>query len=89
MSKHLPNKMNYTVAKTVSAICGSLSYCLLYVAKTYIWNRWLYALPLDTIPAIVAVKAAVTLINGIIAVIISVLFANALKEPLHRLKILE
>lgn len=87
VSKHLPKNLNHTLANAISAMCGSLTYCLLYITKTYIWSRWVYAYPLDTIPAIIGVKSVVTLINGIIAVVCSVIFAKALKAPLQKMNI--
>lgn len=84
LSKHLPKNLNFTLAKTISALCGSLTYIILYIGKTYIYNRYIYSLPIEGVMAVVGVKAAVTSVNGLIAVIISVLFARALKEPLAK-----
>lgn len=72
----------------VAAVCGSLSYCVLYIAKTIITQRLIYAMPWAGVWPIVAVKGAVTLTNGLIAVAASLILYYVLKPALQRAHIL-
>lgn len=71
--------------QAVAALCGSLSYSLLYVVKNVISGvvvkgfSWSVSF-MET----VTVKLPVTLVNGIIAVICSVILAAALRPALKR-----
>lgn len=72
----------------LGAICGSLTYCLLYIGKTIVWQRWVYGMPWEGVWPIVGVKSVVTLTNGLIAVAASVLLALALRPALRKANIL-
>ena len=72
----------------VAAVFGSLTYCLLYIAKTIVMQRFVYGLPWEGVWPIVAVKGAVTLTNGMIAVIASLILYFVLKPALVRSHIL-
>ena len=72
----------------LGAVLGSLTYCLLYIGKTIVWQRWVYGLPWEGVWPVVGVKAFVTLTNGLIAVVASVLLALALRPGLRRARIL-
>jgi len=69
----------------LSALGGSVTYCVLYLLKNLVWNLWVTPVPVATIPAILLTKGIVTLTNGVIAVIASILFAKALHKPLLKL----
>lgn len=72
----------------VGAVCGSLTYCILYVCKTIIWQHWVYGTPWAGVWPVVGVKTVVTLTNGMIAVVVSVLLALALRPALRKANIL-
>ncbi|MEF9976213.1 MAG: ECF transporter S component [Oscillospiraceae bacterium] len=71
-----------------AAICGSLTYVVLYVIKSIIMQRFVYGLPWEGVWPIVLVKGSVSLTNGIIAVIASLILAAALRPALKRARIL-
>ncbi len=73
----------------VAAVCGSLSYCVLYVLKAIVMQRFVYGLPWEGVWAVVAVKGAVTLTNGLIAVAASILLYWTLKPALRKAHVLE
>ncbi len=73
----------------LAAVSGSLSYCVLYIAKTIVTNRFINGLPWEGVWPVVAVKGAVTLTNGLIAVVASLVLYSVLKPALVRAHILE
>ncbi len=84
VSKLLFKKNNKTVNFFIAAMAGALTYSSLYIIKTVVFNLYVYVVPVETLPAIVAVKGAVTLINAIIAVCVSVFFAKTMQMPLKK-----
>lgn len=68
----------------VAAAGGSLTYVLLYAAKTLITQRFVAGLPWEGVWPIVAGKTGISLVNGIIAVAVAVPLSIALKKALHR-----
>ncbi len=84
VAKALLKNNHKTINYVIAAMAGSLTYSMLYLIKTLIFNIWIYAVPLETLPAIMAVKTAITLTNGIIAVCVGVFFAKTMRTPLAR-----
>lgn len=68
----------------VAAASGAVTYCILYIAKTIFTQRFINGLPWEGVWPVVCVKAAVTLTNGVIAVVASVLLYWALRPALSR-----
>ncbi|MEG0912822.1 MAG: ECF transporter S component [Oscillospiraceae bacterium] len=83
------SKSKSMLRSIIAAVCGSLTYCVLYVGKTIIMQRFVYGLPWEGVFGVVAIKGTVTLINGMIAVVASLLLFMALKPALKRAHILE
>lgn len=72
---------------TTAAICGSLTYTILYTIKNIIESRFIYSLPWEGVWGVVSVKLAVSLTNGIVAVIVSLILYFALVPALRRTKV--
>lgn len=77
------------VRTILGAVCGSLTYCVLYLCKTILVQHFVEGLVWSAVWPIVGVKAAVTLTNGLIAVVAGVLLCFALRPALERAGILE
>ena len=71
-------------AKTLaSCIAGSLTYVILYMLKTYVYQRWVYLYPLDAVGATMISKLIPSLINALFAVIAAPLLFHALYPALR------
>lgn len=86
---HLGGKAAGKARMIAAAVCGSLSYCVLYIGKTIIMQRFVYGLPWEGVWPIVAVKGTVTLTNGLIAVAASLILYYTLSPALKRAHIIE
>jgi len=71
-----------TFGYAASAACGSLTYVILYVIKTFVQNRVVLGYELETVYATMLTKGVTSLVNGIIAVIFAVLLNAALRPAL-------
>ncbi|MGI6108881.1 MAG: ECF transporter S component [Eubacteriaceae bacterium] len=69
---------------TLASIAGSLTYTALYVIKSIITSRYVTGLPWEAVWPVVAVKFSVSLINGLIAVVVSLVLYFALKPALAK-----
>lgn len=66
----------------VAAISGAVVYVILYTAKTFISNYFIIGEKLQAVLSVVAVKSSVSLINGLIAVVVSMILATAIMPSL-------
>lgn len=66
----------------LSAACGSLTYVILYVLKTYIQNRLILGYEAQTVYATMLTKGVTSLANGIIAVVFAVILNAAIRPTL-------
>lgn len=80
---------NRLYAPTFAAIAGSLTYTLLYTLKATITSRFVEGLPWAAVGPVVSVKFTVSLINGIIAVVVSLILYFALEAALRRAHLLQ
>lgn len=76
-----PNR-NDLAFKITAAVTGQLTYIVLYLSRTYIEAVYWNLVDKDVAWATIAVKAPVSLINGVFAVVISVPLAIALQKAL-------
>ncbi len=67
----------------LSGVAGALTYVLLYMLKTYIYNRFVYAFPPETVLATVVSKLIPSLINAGAAIIAAPLFYHAVLPALR------
>ena len=74
----------HPVRRTLAAAAGSATYVLLYVAKTFVTNRYVNGYELETVMATVATKGAASAFNGVVAVVGAVLLCTAICPALER-----
>lgn len=74
---------------SLAAISGSLTYTFLYILKNTIESRFVQGLPWAGVWSVVSVKLAVSLTNGLIAVVVSLLLYFAIYPILSRTHLLE
>jgi len=77
-----------TAGYAASAACGSLTYVVLYVIKTFVQNRIVLGYELETVYATMLTKGITSLANGIIAVVFAVVLNAAIRPALIKAGIL-
>lgn len=68
----------------VASVIGALTYVVLYMLKTYLFQRFLYGYPLETVWATMAAKLPGSLINAVFAFVVAPLFYAAVRPALIR-----
>ena len=77
-------------AKTlIACITGSLTYVVLYMLKTYVYQRWVYLYPLEAVGATMISKLIPSLINALFAVIAAPLLFHALYPALRSIGVIK
>ena len=77
-------------ARTVFAcVCGALTYVALYMLKTYVYQRFVYGYPLETVGPVMVSKLIPSLINAGLAVVAAPVFYHALQPALRHAGIWE
>ena len=66
----------------IASIVGALTYVLLYMLKTFIYQRYVYAFPMDAVGATLVSKLIPSLINALAAVIAAPVFYHAVVPAL-------
>jgi uncharacterized membrane protein len=82
------NKADNTKVNIVAAIAGSLTYIVLYLGETFIYNSFM-GLPLIPNLTMVWIKFGASAVNAVIAVVISVPLCIAIKKALRKSNLLE
>lgn len=81
---HRSHQRKGRIDRTVLAcVCGALTYVFLYMLKTFIYNRFVYGYPMDTVWATVLSKLIPSLINAGVAVVAAPLFYHAVLPALR------
>lgn len=65
-------------------LLGAFSYVVLYLAKSFIEHRFVLGLPIDAVLLTVSQKAVVSGMNAVVAVVVAVPLAAALRPALNR-----
>lgn len=65
-----------------AAISGAVTYFVLYITKTILWNRFVLGAEWGAVWTTVAAKATVSLVNAVLASVVSVLLYLALRPAL-------
>lgn len=73
----------------IGGICGSVTYVVLYVSKTIIVQYFINSGVWQTVLAVAIQKGLVSLVNGLIAVCVSVVLAISLRPALKRANIFQ
>ena len=66
------------------SVAGALSYVVLYMLKTYIYQRFVYGLPYDGTLAVMASKLPASLINAVCAFILAPILYKAIAPILNK-----
>lgn len=66
----------------IGAVCGSLTYSVLYLAKNFITDLWIQRLEMNVVMINLWTKMGTTLVNGLLAVVIAVPLCAALRKAL-------
>ena len=75
-----PHRLDRTA---LACVLGALTYVLLYMLKTFIYQRFVYGFPMDAVWATVVSKLIPSLINAAVAVIAAPLFYHAVLPALR------
>lgn len=75
-------KGDNTVTNIIGAVSGSLTYVVLYLTKSFVFNIWFDRTTIEVAWVNVAVKAATSLTNAIIACAVAVPLAFAVRRAL-------
>ena len=73
----------------LAGIAGACLYVVLYMLKTFIYQRFVYAFPMDTVWATMVSKLIPSLINALAAVITAPVFYHAVLPAMKHTGILE
>ena len=76
-------KSRNTLSVGLAAFTGSAVYVLLYMAKTYITNRYVYGYEPETVWMTTYTKGGASFLNGVIAAVCSALLYTALAPALR------
>lgn len=77
-------KSRASARQIIGAVCGALSYVVLYVGKTFVVERLVKGYELETVLVTMTTKGTVSLVNALIAVAASLLLAAALRPALKK-----
>ena len=67
----------------LSCIAGQLTYVALYMLKTFIFQKFVYAYPMETVTATMISKLIPSLINALASVIVAPIFYYAVRPALN------
>ena len=73
----------------LACICGALTYVILYMLKTFIYQKFVYGFPMDAVWATMVSKLIPSLINAAAAVVAAPLFYHAVLPALRASGLLE
>lgn len=68
----------------MAGVAGALTYVALYMLKTYVYNRFVYAYPLDAVGVTMMSKLIPSLINAGVAVVAAPVFYYAVMGALQK-----
>jgi uncharacterized membrane protein len=67
-----------------ACIIGALSYVCLYMLKTFVYQKFVYGFPADTVWATMLSKLPGSLINAVVAMIVAPILYTAISSALER-----
>ena len=71
-------KVQVSLRSVIASAAGAITYVLLYMLKTFIYQKYLYAFPMDTVWAAMVSKLIPSLINAALSVVAAPVFWHAL-----------
>ena len=84
LAQHLPKKLPVFPRQLTGAIAGQATYIVLYMAKTFLQQRYMYKIPLELVWPIMLGKLIASATNGLIAVVGCMVLAPVLKAALDK-----
>jgi uncharacterized membrane protein len=81
---YIKNKPESNVRIVTGSVVGALSYVVLYMLKTYVYQRFVYGNPLDGALAVMASKLPASLINAVCAFILAPIIYKAIAPILNK-----
>lgn len=66
----------------IAGVVGEVCYIILYAIKTYIERRFVLSLALEVVIPILATKVGASILNAVVAIIISSIVYNLIKQTL-------
>lgn len=73
----------------IASVIGALSYVVLYMIKTFIFQKFVYGFPDETVFAAMAAKLPGSLINAVFAMVVAPIFYAAVKPALAKVGLLK
>lgn len=73
----------------VACVVGAWTYVALYMIKTYLYQRFIYAVPMDTVWATVLAKFPASAINAVAAMVAAPILYTALRPALEKAHLLD
>ena len=73
----------------VACVAGAWSYVALYMLKTFVYQKFVYGYPDETVWAAVLSKFPASAINAVVAMIVAPILYTALRPALHQARLLE
>ena len=70
-------------------LCGALTYVLLYMLKTFVYQKFVYGYPMDAVWITMGSKLPGSLINALAAMIVAPVLYTALSSALRRAHLLD
>lgn len=77
------------VLDAAGATAGSLAYVVLYLCKHFIKSYWIEHQAIGAVQTTLLAKGTSSLVNAVLAIVVSVLLARAIRPALHRARILD
>jgi uncharacterized membrane protein len=78
------NYVENFVRTCVACVLGALTYVALYMLKTFIYQRFIYGYPVDTVWITMGSKLPASLINAVAAMVAAPILYSALRPALER-----
>jgi uncharacterized membrane protein len=73
----------------VACVVGAWTYVALYMLKTYLYQRFIYAVPMETVWATVLAKFPASAINAVAAMVAAPILYTALRPALDKVGLLK
>ena len=77
------------IRTVIGCIAGAFSYVVLYMGKTFLYQRFVYGFPPETVWATMLAKLPASVINAVFALVVAPILYAALRPTLKRAGILE
>ena len=80
---------NKPVWNAVASVIGALTYVALYMCKTFVFQKFVYGYPMETVWVTMGSKLPASLINALAAMVVAPVLYTALRAALNRAGLLK